>query len=159
LAFEYIDLGHHLGRFVFEIRLLRGIVLLHIFAGTVLEVEVSQVVIENLFALSQVFETRLLVLLLNVAFGIKDVEENSEEENAAGDDDHSCVSLRILSRMAGNSVARDDAGIDAARSRHLRTRITVAAMPRASTAGGTIQATMLNFVSMGAASTVGPYLS
>ena len=50
-------------------------------------------------------------------------------------------------------------GMATVRSLHLRTSMNVPPSPEHSSAGGTTHATMLNFVSHGAASTVGPYFS
>jgi len=113
--FEHVDLGEHFGCLIFEIGLLRSIVFLHVLAGAIFEVEVAKVVVEHFFPLAKVFEACLLVLLLDVALRIEDVEEDSEKKDATGEDDHSSVSLRIRSRIAGKFVARGTAGIVAAR--------------------------------------------
>ena len=80
LGFEQINLCQYLSRFVLKSNLLHDVVLLHIFAGPVLEVEVAQIIVENIFSLEKILETRLLMLLLNMTFWVENVEENSHQK-------------------------------------------------------------------------------
>jgi hypothetical protein len=100
MRFKHVDLGQHFGCLILEPNLLHLVIFLRVLTRTVFEVQIPQVVIQNFFPLAQIFEAGLLMLLLNVALRIKDVEQHPGKKKSASHYDHSSVSLRILSRIA-----------------------------------------------------------
>src|SRR3954468_8551881 len=91
-ALEFVDLGEQGSGFVFERGLERSEIFRRELAGLVLEVQVAQVLIDDLAALAQVFQARLLRLGNKAALRPEDVGEAAEAEECAGERDHSSVS-------------------------------------------------------------------
>lgn len=80
LTAKRFDLGKNLSSFGFERIPLRAVVGFRVLAGAVLEVQIAEVLIDHLFALAQIVETRLLGRSDDLSLWPEDVCAKRDEE-------------------------------------------------------------------------------
>jgi hypothetical protein len=99
MSLELLDLNQNSGGFVFERRPLGGVVFLRIFARVIFEIQVAEILIENLFLLAEKVQTRFGPLPLDMALGVKDVSEDSDQKKTADDGAHGSIPFPLFLRL------------------------------------------------------------
>ena len=80
---------------------LRLVIFFRIFAGPIFKIQIAQIFVNRVLALTQKFQPCLLRLLFGLRLGIENINENANQQRGAG---QNCDSLGLFSNLGQNGI-------------------------------------------------------